>query len=337
MSQSIYGPKKTEIHSGQPMKLGMDCYNFAGTIRSPHEVPDRWIPPDERIQYHTYWRHDLAQFEERQEWMIKSFFATQNTDTSRLVLWSNGDLSNNKIVQKWIRRYPDAFTLKLVDLDRLAKGTSLEGSPLLRLKDKKAWIDGDMVRLLVLWAYGGVWVDMDSLLTRDLSPLLEHEFVTQWDCYDKVYIPFNGALMSFHQHSPYLCEAFHIMANGPAPRTGTTDWGATLYLKLWRRLLEAAIPPFKVLPFCFTDGRSCRLDNRLPDPFSSDPSSGKWTMGMGREEGGGLDRILSKVFSVHLHNQWEKPFPKGGWIERLLLRRYDDKLRRLKPRSVEET
>ena len=24
---------------------------------------------------------------------------------------------------------------------------------------------------------------MDMLLTRDLSPLLEHEFVTQWDCY----------------------------------------------------------------------------------------------------------------------------------------------------------
>lgn len=183
ISQSIYGPKKTEIHSGQPMRLGMDCYNFAGTIRSPHEVPDHWIHPDERIQYHTYWRRDLADFEERQEWMIKSFFATQNTDTSRLVLWSNGDLSDNKIVQKWLRRYPDSFTLRRVELDRLAKGTSLEGSPLLQLKDKKAWIDGDMVRLLVLWAYGGVWVDMDSLLTRDLSPLLEHEFATQWDCY----------------------------------------------------------------------------------------------------------------------------------------------------------
>ena len=143
--------------------------------------------------------------------------------------------------------------------------------------------------------------------------------------------------MHFRQHSPYLCEALHIISTSPPPRAGSTDWGATLYLKLWRRLLEAAIPPFKVLPFCFTDGRSCRLDNRLPDPFSSDPSSGKWTMGMGREEGGGLDRILSKVFSVHLHNQWEKPFPKGGWVERLLLRRYDDKLRRLKPRSVEET
>lgn len=336
ISQALYGAKRNEIHAGMPMRLGMDCYNFAGTIKTSHDVPAKWIPPDERTQYHTYWRSDLATFGERQEWMIKSFFATQNTDTARLILWSNGDLSTNKLVQKWMRRYPDAFTLKLVDLDKLARGTALQGSKLLQLKDKKAWIDGDMVRLLVLWAYGGVWVDMDSLLTRDLSPLVEHEFVTQWDCYDKVYIPFNGALMNFHQHSPYLCEAFHIMASGPPPRTGTTDWGATLYLKLWRRLLEAAIPPFKVLPFCFSDGRSCRLDNRLPDPFASDPSNGRWAMGMGREEGGGLDRVLGKVFSVHLHNQWHKAFPKSGWVERLLLKRYEEKLKRIKPRATGE-
>lgn len=190
ISQSIYGAKKTEIHSGQPMKLGMDCYNFAGTIKSAHYTPPQWIPPDDRMQYHTYWRSDLAHFGERQEWMIKSFFATQNTETSRLILWSNGDLSENKIIQKWVRRYPDTFSVKKVDLDKLAKGTALEGSKLLRLKDKKAWIDGDMVRLLVLWAYGGVWVDMDSLLTRDLMPLLEHEFVTQWDCYGACFIFF---------------------------------------------------------------------------------------------------------------------------------------------------
>lgn len=49
-------------------------------------------------------------------------------------------------------------------------------------------------------------------------------------------------------------------------------------------------------------------------------------MGLGREEGGGLDKALRKVFSVHLHNQWEKEFPRGGWVERLLLMRYDEKL-----------
>ena len=133
--------------------------------------------------------------------------------------------------------------------------------------------------------------------------------------------------MHFRQHSPYICEAFHIMSTSPLPRRGTTDWGATLYLKLWRRLVASSIPPFSVLPFCFSDGRSCRLDNRLPDPFEPDPPDGIWTEGMDREEGGGLDRTLSKVFSVHMHNQWKKKFPESGWVRRLLLDRYDKKIR----------
>ena len=44
---------------------------------------------------------------------------------------------------------------------------------------------------------------------------------------------------------------------------------------------------------------------------------------MGREEGGGLDSVLGKVFGVHLHNQWSKKFPRDGWVERLLLKRYN--------------
>lgn len=134
--------------------------------------------------------------------------------------------------------------------------------------------------------------------------------------------------MRFRQHSPYLCEAFHIIATSPPPRTHSTDWGSLLYLKLWRRLVAHSIPPFKILPFCFSDGRSCRLDNRLPDPFAPDNRAGEWTMGHGLEEGGGLDDVLGKIFGVHLHNQWEKGFPIGGWVERLLLKRYEQKLSR---------
>jgi mannosyltransferase OCH1-like enzyme len=47
----------------------------------------------------------------------------------------------------------------------------------------------------LLWAYGGVWIDMDSLLTRDLEPLLEHEFVTQWDCYGKSHWVYFSAMI----------------------------------------------------------------------------------------------------------------------------------------------
>ncbi|KAF8800603.1 glycosyltransferase family 32 protein [Phlegmacium glaucopus] len=328
VSEFVYGIKKNEVQAGIPLRMGLDCYDFAGTIKQEPRTSreGQSISAEDRTQFHTYWREDLAPFGPRQEWMLKSFFATQDMSSSRLTLWSNGDLSPNPILQKYLKQYPNSFALNVVNIPSLAEGTELEGSDLLTRKDAKAWVDGDLIRLLLLWNYGGVWVDMDSLLTRDLEPLLEHEFVTQWDCYDKIYLPLNGALMRFRQHSPYLCEAFHVMATSTPPRSGSTDWGALLYFKLWRRLIAASVPPFRILPFCFSDGRSCRLDNRLPDPFLPDNKAGKWTMGLGLEEDGGLDQVLHKIFGVHLHNQWEKPYPSGGWVERLLLKRYDNKL-----------
>ena len=189
LSMHVYGPKKTDLHAGMPMRIGLDCYDFAGTIKNSEEdkrerrTSLQHMAPEDRTQYHTYWRTDLAPFSPRQEWMLKSFFATQDLSTSRLILWTNGDLSQNAILQSYVSLYPDSFLVKVVDIPRLARGTALEGNELLEWRDQKAWVDGDLIRLLVLWTYGGVWVDMDSLLTRDLHPLLEHEFVTQWDCY----------------------------------------------------------------------------------------------------------------------------------------------------------
>ncbi|KAK7041764.1 hypothetical protein VNI00_009053 [Paramarasmius palmivorus] len=311
------------------LRFGLDCYNFAGTISAPSH-------PSEKSYYHTYWRADLAAFGTRQEYMLKSFFATQHLPTSHLTLWSNGDLSSNHILQKYLSKFPESFSLRIVDTAALARGTPLEGSTYANggLVDKKAWVDGDLLRLLLLWNFGGVWVDMDTLITRDMNPLTQdgQEWVTQWDCYDKPYSPLNGALMHFTQHSPYLCEAFDIMATSPSPRPGSTDWGSLLYLKLYRRLVKGGVQPFKILPWCFSDARSCRLDNRLPDPFVADDRNreGRWGIqGRGMEEGAELDKVLGNVFSVHLHNQWEKEFPKGGWVERLLLRRFEGRLEQL--------
>lgn len=136
--------------------------------------------------------------------------------------------------------------------------------------------------------------------------------------------------MHFRKHSPYLCEAFHLMAHSTPPRSPSTDWGAILYLRLWRRLLSESIPPFKILPFCFSDPLACRLDNSVPDPFEPDRRDGKWTgrRGEGLEEGGALDRALGKIVAVHLHNRWDRVFPKDGWVDRLLLKRHEEELER---------
>lgn len=196
VTEHLYSPKRAEVQAGFSLKLGMDCYNFAGTIQpSPAHQQHHHHRP--RIHYHTYWRTDLAPFGDRQEWMLISFFATQDLARSRLILWSNGELTENPILRHYVKMFPDAFEMRIADVEQLAKGTELEGNALLGISDQHAWVDGDLIRLLVVWRVGGVWIDMDTLLTRDLSPLLEHEFVTQWDCY--------GASFYFSQRHELTC------------------------------------------------------------------------------------------------------------------------------------
>ncbi|OXB38569.1 hypothetical protein LQV05_002568 [Cryptococcus neoformans] len=321
------GPKRHLLSPGVSLKRGMSCYDFASTIQPS---PDAAL---EHVYYHTYWRADLLPFGERQTATFLSFLATQPLLHSTLIVWTNGAnvLSANPHVAPFLKRWGEYIQVREVDLDVLTQGTELvsilgsNGGPK-RIFDERAWVDGDAVRLLVLWNYGGIWMDMDQLLTRDLHPLTEEEWVTQWDCYDKPYFSLNGALMHFQPFSPYLCEAFHIMATSPLPKPNTFTWGSHLYAKLHRHLIAANKRPFAVLPWCFSDPRNCRLDNRFPDPFAPDPSTFAgipWSSSQDGSHGGKSGRELleeksSHVYSIHLHNQWSKSFPAGGWVERLL-------------------
>lgn len=134
---------------------------------------------------------------------------------------------------------------------------------------------------------------------------------------DKPYEPLNGHIMHFLRQSPYLCEMLSVMANGPAPRPASTDWGQHLYHRVFRSLIHAGVTPFKVLPFCLTDGRSCTLKDRLPDPFATKAEEEGWRWK--KEQWEEVERRAKGVFAVHLHNQWSKSFAEGGWVRRILL------------------
>jgi hypothetical protein len=138
---------------------------------------------------------------------------------------------------------------------------------------------------------------------------------------DKPYQPLNGALMRFQASSPYLCSMLSVLAQSPPPRPHSTDWGSLLYRRTHAALLALPSPvkPFGILPWCFFDGRSCRLDNRLPDPFKSEMEEvGKWSESRQEEV---KRRTEKAVWGIHLHNQWEKEFVKGSWIWKYVIER----------------
>jgi hypothetical protein len=330
-------PAYVDIHAGMGMPLGRDCYDFASTLpRRP--TPDMILP--KTTIFHTYWRSDLLPLGARQVALLHSILATQDRTSTSVILWTNAPspsaLTNLPILQPLLELYGDRLSVRSVDKRILALTTPMENHKLLEMADKQAWVDGDLVRVLVLYALGGIWVDFDTILTgRDLRVL--GESVTQWDCYgpsssssssffpsqftlntlaDKPYQPLNGAMMHFYRNSPYLCEMLHSMASDPPPAQGSVDWGSRLYHKVWRSLIANGIKPFKVLPYCFTDGVSCRIDNRLPDPFGEKDVEKKW--GTGRRED--VESKVRNVWAVHLHNRWDKSFPVGGWVDEMILK-----------------
>jgi hypothetical protein len=283
---------------------------------------------------HLYWRNDLLPLGSRQTDLIESILFTQSRKHTKVIFWTNANnveqVETLPILQPLLNQFgsgsdSDKFVIKRVEKQTLAKGTPMEDNKLLEIADQQAWVDGDLVRILVLYQFGGIWIDFDTVLTgkRDLRVLLEHEWVTQWDCYDKIYQPLNGAMMHFYKNSPYLCEMLYVMSNSKPPSKNSVDWGSRLYHKVYRSLLNRGIKPFKILPYCFTDGVSCRLDNRLPDPFDGSIDKRKW--GKGRWEN--LGQKLENVWAVHLHNRWDKAFPKNGYIQEFVLKPIEEKKR----------
>lgn len=156
VTERLYSPKRNEIQTGISVRFGTDCYDLAGTIKSVGSGTG-----DAMTLYHTYYA-GTTPLTPRHEAMFQSFFATQNLKRSTLMLWSNSDLTQDPVVRKYSQAYPGSFSVKILPPE--ATGNEIQ------------------VQLNTLWQHGGVWVDLDILLTRDLEPLLEHEFVVEWGC-----------------------------------------------------------------------------------------------------------------------------------------------------------
>ncbi|ORY96254.1 hypothetical protein BCR43DRAFT_491368 [Syncephalastrum racemosum] len=290
-----------ELNPGIGLLDDHDCYDFAATIQPRDDMPHK------DIIYHAYWRADLAPVGPKQEAVLRSFFATQNVTRSTLFLWSNGDLSKSPVIQQIKKHVGDRLQTLIYDPKELSVGSPMENSPHLDFNDSHGYLDGDLIRLLVIYRYGGMWFDMDALLIRDLTPLFEREWLLQWDCFQPNAFPFNGAFMHFNKESPYLCEMLSEMANGPLPRPGTIDWGGYMYYRIYRRLLNNGIKPWAVLPWCFMDSMVCAPSNSMPNAFEETEFP--------------QDKLL-QTFAYHWHNQWKK---EPGTLFRFLDDRHKNK------------
>ena len=315
------------IYSGFQLK-GDSCYEFMSTIPKVHNFT-------RDIVFHMYWRSMGRDLGVVQRAAIRAVFATQDRERSRVILWTTGRPFNASSVKDITDQFGDRFTVRAYNMTEAAKGTPVqklvEDGTIARLiaPDTKAYLDGDLARLLLLWQHGGVWVDMDLVLMRSLSPLLHEEWILEWDCYMPTIYPVNFAIGHFYKNSVRLHELLRwivkLMDEGTLPRPNSLDWGGLLY---WHMLRESIAlqqyPILGVLPWCFFDSSICLgpyvYFHKTPAD-SSQPVVPQADIFLGAEKDNEFtkdQRNALQGFGMHLHHAWDLRIQPGSPFDILL-------------------
>lgn len=245
-------------------------FHFHSCIRLTRQLTSsrhRYCPSaaDRPVLFHMNWSGD--KFHQQAITAIQSFLVTARLGEHMLVIWSDRtwlttdtDVANQPgsylLPPELLRlavhpRFAPHLSFRLwngtAELERTQAVPAELVDKLANTKDDLHWADGDLLRLVVLYNYGGVYVDADAILLRDLSPLLGGEWLYKWgtECGG-----INGALARFHRNSSVVRHMLGTLAQiGP----GMTNWGAVVYQetdKVYRERNETA---FTILPTCFVD------------------------------------------------------------------------------------
>ena len=242
----------------------------------------------ESTYFHMYWNVGLP-FERKQLLPIKSYLTTQNLYNTKLIIWSNVDLSDNELIKK----YSENIEFRIYDPIKESIGTELENrKDLLTVNDSRNWAGGDLFRILVLHNYGGLYVDFDVVFLRDFAPLLSQEFMYKWGL-EKDMI--NGAIMRGFKHSQLMKDLIHEIAIGGS-FPNSTIWSTNLYQKVRNYNKNWTIFP------------SGFFNSEWQDMKFNTPGNGEVFLPFTKND---FD-MYDGAFSWHWHNKWTSDIEEGS-------------------------
>jgi hypothetical protein len=245
------------------------------------------------------------------------------------------------------------------EVGKEAAGTPIEGHSSVAVRDTMAWLDGDLFRLIVLYKYGGLYLDMDTLLVNDLAPVIRPEFMFEWDCnYRRTTFQSNGALMRFYRKSVVITQLLNQIKEVP-PSHKTTQWGTWLYQTVYNRLVAQNTDDDQ-LPYDYTPTTSINTNDPVgvgvgaPIPFNDndeDEDGGRWAReGRGRawtvwpwcffdplqcyddpqmeifQDVPFPKNVVNSLFAIHWHNRWEEPIHPNS-IFAYLEKQHEERIR----------
>lgn len=149
--------------------------------------------------FHFWWCDNLLPFERKQATSIKSFLSTQ--PDSEFILWGSSDFSNNE----WIKPLLDkGLQFKVYNPKEEAKNTPVENNPILEYAfHTELCVGADLARNILLYKYGGCYVDLDVIALKDFTFMSNEEFAYAWP---SNVLEVNNAVLSINKRSSFATD-----------------------------------------------------------------------------------------------------------------------------------
>ena len=262
-------------------------HNYIESVKFLETINDaNFSYPKEKVNFHIY-----SEFRTDKEILsLASFFATQNLEKTNVIVWSDYDIQKESRVQ----RFKNLVDFRVWNAESESVGTPLENQKRMFLAaDEKHYLQSDLLRLLALYKYGGIWIDMDIVLLRDFKPLLDQEYM--YMCGSETNFAVDGAcatVLSLKQKSilatNLLEEAkrMHIIPN-------STCWGKDMFAQLYRGYQYPILPSaFFNIEWCINKTTK-GLGDHIENSWFTTPLQNK-------------SHLFLQSFAWHWHNSSKK-------------------------------
>lgn len=180
----------------------LKTYDFSKIICDNEFKINEVFNKDNKVLFHVYWYGKITR---KQIASINSYLKTQNLETTELWVWLDNSYFTNEF-----NKIPKHKNIKIISYDPIieSKGTLLNGKEYINNK-KFIKFRSDMARLIILYKYGGIYIDMDIFLLKDFTPLFGIEF-----CYSWSYLKTgNNAILRCRKKSDIVIELMNRYSN----------------------------------------------------------------------------------------------------------------------------
>eukprot|EP00928_Gymnodinium_smaydae_P081692 TRINITY_DN65169_c0_g1_i1.p1 TRINITY_DN65169_c0_g1~~TRINITY_DN65169_c0_g1_i1.p1 ORF type:complete len:395 (+),score=39.81 TRINITY_DN65169_c0_g1_i1:67-1185(+) len=156
-------------------------HDYRAAIAAAPKEGGEW---SEHVIFHTLW-DDLRTLTEKHIMMLKSAYLTNlqtkgKARSSRtMYLWTYKDWDTNNTLVREAQKYS---TIKRFSFDNACNDSplTLRDERTNRQKALPPDLSSDLARYTILWSYGGLWVDIDTLFLRNFDPLFRSFHDKPW-------------------------------------------------------------------------------------------------------------------------------------------------------------